>query len=429
MKRLISLTLSAALVFSLCIVGTRADTLPAELGHICTAEEWEMLCLVNEQRLEQGLVPYSIYPELQAAAHVRTQELVSLYSHDRPDGQPWYTAITEAGVGYRAAAENIAAGQTSPESVVSAWLNSEGHRNNILDARFLHAGMGHNAGGFLGTSWANLFMTDDCTITAIELSQPAAACTGNTVEELNLYVKATCSKHGTCYLPLLDGMCTGFDPASGKDQTVTVTYAGQTATLQLQSDKVPLDTSGADAWAVDWLNRADELGLLSSINRTGFTSNITRAQFADLSVRLAEQLTGTSISPADANTFTDTTDPAVLKAKSAGIASGYATDDGFAFRPENPITRQEICVMLANVITYAEQTGGQSELDRSETLNGSFPDAADVAGWASKAVTLMCNNGVMSGRGQGDAVFLTPESHTSLQEGITLAVKLYDLLK
>lgn len=430
MKRLTLLALSAALVFSLCVASVWADNLPAELNTICTTEEWQMLRLVNEQRLEQELVPYSIFPNLQTAAHTRGQELVTLYSHTRPNGQPWHTAITEAGVGYQSAAENIAAGQESPEAVVAAWMNSEGHRGNILDANMSHAGMGYINDGFLGTSWVNLFMADRCTVSSIKLSQTSVTYPADgSIDSLDLYVKATCSNHGSCYLPLLEGMCSGFDPAKEESQTVTVAYAGQTAKLQLRPAGQALDTSGADEWAVNWLMQADELDLLSPRNRTNFTADITRLQFADLAVSLAEQLTGKEIAPAAADTFTDTTEDVILKAKAAGIASGYAVDGGFAFRPGNPITRQEICVMLSNVVSYVEKTAGQADLDRSETLSGSFPDAADVADWAIKPVALMCNNGVMNGRTQGSATLLTPLAHTSLQEGVTLAVKLHDLLK
>lgn len=429
MKRLLLLALSGALAVSLCVLGIQADSLPAELNSICTTQEWQMLRLVNEQRLEQELVPYSIFPQLQNAAYTRKQELVTLYSHTRPNEQMWYTSITEAGVGYQSAAENIAAGQATPESVVAAWMNSEGHRSNILDSALIHAGMGHISEGFLGTSWVNLFMADKCSISAIELSQTSAGLpTDGSIDDLGLYVKATCSKHGSCYLPLLEGMCSDFDPTSQAPQTVTVTYSGQTARLQLQVTDQALDTTGADGWAVNWLVRADTLGLLSPRNRANFTADITRLQFADLAVNLAQQLTGSDISPASANTFTDTTEDVILKAKAAGIASGYAVDGGFAFRPDNPITRQEICVMLANVVAYVEKTTGQAELDRSETLKGSFPDANEVADWAIKPVSLMCNNSVMSGRTQGSTALLTPLAHTSLQEGVTLAVKLYDIL-
>lgn len=429
MKRLTLLALSAALVCSLCVAGARADSLPAELSNICTAEEWQTLRLVNEQRLEQELTPYSIFPDLQTVAHLRTQELVTLYSHTRPNEQPWHTAITEGGLGYQTAAENIAAGQPSADSVVSAWMNSEGHRNNILDPALTHVGVGFVSDGFLGTSWANLFMSDKCSVTAIELSKSdVPRPTDGSISDLGLFIKATCSKHGTCYLPLLDGMCSDFDPNRNGAQTVTVTYAGKTASLKLQSPQT-LDTTGADSWAVNWLEQADALGLLSDRNRANFTANITRLQFADLSVKLAEQLTGKEIAPAPADTFSDTAESVILKAKAAGIASGYTTNTGFEFRPNNPITRQEICVMLANTVAYVEQRSGSADLNRSETLTGAFPDAADIADWAMKPVALMCNNGIMSGRTQGSSTLLTPLAHTSLQEAVTLAVKLLNLLK
>ena len=85
--------------------------------------------------------------------------------------------------------------------------------------------------------------------------------------------------------------------------------------------------------------------------------------------------------------------------------------------------------MLANVLTYVEQAHGQANLNRTETLTGTFPDATDIADWAARPVALMCNNGVMSGRTQGNTSLLTPLAHTSLQESVTLAVKLHGLLK
>lgn len=462
MKKLFSLLVSVALVLSLCVGVSTASSIPTELGDICTQQEWEVLKLTNRERLANGLAPYSIFPALQSAAGVREQELISLYSHSRPDGSKCFTVLKD--ITYRSAAENIAVGPSSARSVVQSWLNSEDHKTNIMDKNFTHMGAGYTSQsctimtetgtGRIRNGWVQLFLGGDCVITGISLSEQTVSCyAGSSLDSLNLYVKATCSVHGDCYLPLLSGMYSTFNPNAVGTQTLTVTYSGQTAQLQVEVISVSepdidsdsgsgssgggsfgggsssLDTSSAESWAVNWLKRADALNLLSNRNRAQFTADVTRLQFADLAVTLAEQLTGNTIVPVADNAFTDTTEIMILKAKAAGIAGGYEVNGSYEFRPENPISRQEICVMLAHVVDYV--TAHQdipTQLDRSETINGSFPDAGQVADWAVKQVALMTNNNIMGGKATDTGAIISPNANTTLQEAVTLIVKLYDIL-
>ena len=80
---------------------------------------------------------------LDAAARVRAEELVEAFSHTRPDGRYFSTVFAEHGITYRYSGENIAWGQKSPEEVVTAWMNSAGHRANILNAKFTELGVGY----------------------------------------------------------------------------------------------------------------------------------------------------------------------------------------------------------------------------------------------------------------------------------------------
>ena len=80
--------------------------------------------------------------EAMAAAKVRVKELTELFSHTRPDGTSCFTALEDAGASYMAAGENIAAGQFSPELVMYSWMNSEGHRANILSSNYSQIGIG-----------------------------------------------------------------------------------------------------------------------------------------------------------------------------------------------------------------------------------------------------------------------------------------------
>ncbi|MDO4304039.1 MAG: CAP domain-containing protein, partial [Bacillota bacterium] len=99
--------------------------------------------LVNEERAKAGLNPVTLDMAAATAAKVRAQEIVSSFSHTRPNGSSFATALKEQGVSYRTAGENIAWGQRSPEAVMEGWMNSSGHRANILKESFTHIGVGY----------------------------------------------------------------------------------------------------------------------------------------------------------------------------------------------------------------------------------------------------------------------------------------------
>ncbi|MCR5833423.1 MAG: CAP domain-containing protein [Selenomonadaceae bacterium] len=110
-------------------------------ANICAAENYveEVLYLVNVERAKVGVAPLRLAEDLNYAADIRAREIVEYFSHDRPDGSDCFTVIERKG---RTHGENIAAGQDTPEDVVDSWMNSEGHRENILDPRFKEIGIG-----------------------------------------------------------------------------------------------------------------------------------------------------------------------------------------------------------------------------------------------------------------------------------------------
>ncbi len=111
--------------------------------------------LCNEQRIANGLSPLTEDATLDSLAGIRAGEILTLFDHTRPDGSSCFTVFN--GVDFRAAGENIAAGQTSPEEVVNDWMNSEGHRANILSSDFGKIGVAYSVGGQYGTGWVQLF--------------------------------------------------------------------------------------------------------------------------------------------------------------------------------------------------------------------------------------------------------------------------------
>lgn len=118
----------------------------------------QVVALVNEERAKEGLAPLSIDENVQAAAQVRAVECEQSFSHTRPNGSNFATALKEQNVSYRRAGENIAWGQRSPEEVVNAWMNSAGHRANIMNSNFTKIGVGYyqNAKGV--NYWSQLFI-------------------------------------------------------------------------------------------------------------------------------------------------------------------------------------------------------------------------------------------------------------------------------
>lgn len=115
--------------------------------------EQEILRLVNEERVKNGLNPLEYYTAGQSVADLRASEIKGTFSHTRPNGESCFTALDEAGINYRTAGENIAYGYQSPAAVMQGWMNSDGHRANILNANFTHIIVGVN-----GTHWVQLFI-------------------------------------------------------------------------------------------------------------------------------------------------------------------------------------------------------------------------------------------------------------------------------
>ena len=117
----------------------------------------EVVRLVNIERTSRGLPALTMDTKLNAAAAERAAETITRFAHERPDGSSCFTILQEYGISYRTAAENIAGGQGTPAAVVNSWMNSEGHRANILNSSLRKIGVGYARGGQYGTYWVQLF--------------------------------------------------------------------------------------------------------------------------------------------------------------------------------------------------------------------------------------------------------------------------------
>lgn len=130
--------------------------IPQTDSHVLRYEQ-EVIRLVNEIRVQNGLKTLTYNWELSRVARYKSQDMKDnrYFSHTSPVYGSPFQMMKNFGITYRSAGENIARGQTSPQAVVNAWMNSSGHRANILNASFTQIGVGYVADG---NYWTQMFI-------------------------------------------------------------------------------------------------------------------------------------------------------------------------------------------------------------------------------------------------------------------------------
>lgn len=123
--------------------------------------EQEAVRLTNVERQKQGLAPLTLNWELARVARYKARDMRDnhYFSHTSPTYGSPFTMIKNFGIQYRSAAENIAAGQQTAQAVMNAWMNSSGHRANILNAGYTQIGVGYAQGGSYGAYWSQMFIS------------------------------------------------------------------------------------------------------------------------------------------------------------------------------------------------------------------------------------------------------------------------------
>ncbi|UII58630.1 CAP domain-containing protein (plasmid) [Cytobacillus spongiae] len=119
-----------------------------EAGQLSQYEQ-KVVELTNQERAKQGLPALKVDPELSKVAREKSRDMQAnnYFSHDSPTYGSPFDMMKQFGIQYNSAGENIAMGQTTPEEVVQAWMNSDGHRKNILSSNFTHIGVGYVENG------------------------------------------------------------------------------------------------------------------------------------------------------------------------------------------------------------------------------------------------------------------------------------------
>ena len=116
----------------------------------------QILSLTNNYRAENGLAPLSWDDNLAAVAQMHCDDMQTrdYFDHNTPEGKTPFERMTDYGIVYLSAGENLAVGYPTPESVMEGWMNSESHRQNILNPTFKYMGVGFNKEG---RYWAQEF--------------------------------------------------------------------------------------------------------------------------------------------------------------------------------------------------------------------------------------------------------------------------------
>ena len=204
-----------------------------------TQEEYDVLKIANQERAKEGLEPLTSVPKLQEATDIRAAELVAVTDHIRPDGSDWATVFEEVHLHHTWAGENVAAGQRSPAAVMNAWMNSDGHRANILREQFVHMGVGYHydRSSMYQTHWVQLFYSNyNCEYTSmtVDFFGDHTVEPGTAPEDLEWIACLQCTSCGSSYLPVLPEYCSGYDPDATGKQQVTVNVLGQSATITVE---------------------------------------------------------------------------------------------------------------------------------------------------------------------------------------------------
>jgi len=408
MKRLFSVLCIFALIIALPFAAA-ADQ-PAYLS----AEEWEVLSLTNQERAKKNLTPISVFDELQSASDLRASEIETLFSHTRPNGEQCFTALDLYDIVYFSAGENIAAGYRTPADVMVGWMNSEGHRGNILDGDYKHMACGYyvKENSEYYTHWAQMFV-GGCRTTAVNNvgEAPRFDRDGNLISTDSM-ISVTCDLHGTSYVALKDVnyYCR---PNQYGNVTYTVSYDGVNKSLPCT---VGFSDLNAGAWYSEPIRYAVENHLMNGMTAATFApdATMTRAQL----VTVLHRMEGSPLPTANAG-FSDVADNAWF---ADAINWAYETElvNGIGenrFAPDAPITRAQ----LATILLRYDQMHNPADPDLAN-LDG-FADGESVPEWAKTALQWAVHEGLVNGVPKDGATYVDYDGSATRAQVATILMR------
>lgn len=395
-KSLLSIALAVTITCLTFIQAGAIDGVSATVNNF----EWDVLKLVNKQRMKSGEHPLSVFSKLQDAVYIRTKEIVNVFDHKRPDGTLWSTVFADVSLERSGAGENIAGGYQTPEEVMEGWMNSAGHRENILNENYNHIGIGYEQAGSRGTSWVQLFYTsEDCTYDSISIIEPAGGLKfpkETAIEDFNIVISLDCKTNGTSYMPLISEMTSGYNSGQAGRQEITVEVSGLSAAITVEiTDDGPVKsapfTDTDTHWARTYIDWAYDNSLFGGVTNTSFAPDqpMNRGMAATVFFRM--------LGPADykgSNIYSDVPSSeyyfdAVAWASGEGIVSGIG---GGRFAPEQNMTREAFAAILY-------RSGSMDyDFDPEPDSLSVYSDNKNIAPWAKDALIWAVGEGLIDGK-------------------------------
>ncbi len=197
--------------------------------------------------------------------------------------------------------------------------------------------------------------------------------------------------------------------------TKTYAYDAWTVKLGLGEKTDAYIGNYPSSWAQAGVEEAKALGLTSNRLLGSYTENITREDFSELVVRLYEILMNRAAPLPEANPFTDTVNPNVLKAYQLGIATGTGNN---LYLPQDSLTREQASLMFFRLMNKIKPG-----LDTQLSSPGLFADHADISNWATDAVYYINYRGIIQGSGNNQ---MTPKGALTREQAIILAKRMYE---
>lgn len=410
---------------------------------------YQVLDAVNAERAAVGLGSLSMDEDLMEAAMQRAAETVVHFSHTRPDGRTCFTVSSKAN------GENIASGSSTAAGVMDQWMNSEGHRANILDGSWNSVGIGCYRASNGVTYWVQLFGAGSAQAASRPADRAAFRYVSVSTSEVDPSLRislssskddpsmtvgsvadATVTGTGSEPWPVsYEAANEGFKWSSSDPSVLSVDSFGHVraissgrAVLTASSGKLAASltvtvsqseaVSFADvmpgAWYESSVRFVSESGLMLGYGDTdlfGVGDPMTRAQFATILWRYAEpeeaaaydgkapNLTG--IAGVEADQYWTAAANWAVKNR---IINGVEQSDGTrTFDPEGVVTRGQMATILANF------NGVDAESYPLGSLS-SFADASQVDSWAAAGMAWAVDEGVVNGSEEGGALYLNARS-------------------
>ncbi len=436
----------------------------AESPDYVNQQEWEVLKLTNEQRAQNGeLEALTTFQDISAASRLRASEIISVFDHARPDGTLCFTALDS--VPYLSLGENIAAGYSTPADVVDGWMNSPGHRQNILTQEYKHIGV-----GYVKKHWVQMFISgcETTNIAVSGVSDELQLSLNDDIASLGLMLEVKCNDHGVSYMPL--------ENASYACRTNTIGTASLSIEYGGKKRSIPVFVNFVDVrpgnWYYDAVRSVWKEGILEGVSGTEFSpdTDMTRSMFVSALYRMDEALDAEdedadndedasdmpgrtddkadSFDMPDADDMSHTSDfaefsdvkfsdvkdgtwysDAVSWAAGIGIVNGIGAD---RFGPDEKITRQQAAVMLYRYYRYKDESASSVRRGLGGVIGSSlssFKDGGSVAGYAVESMAWAVDSGLIGGTDSKAGNLLTPAANASRAQIATILMRFLSIVK